>query len=325
MSNAIANEHIRHQDLLAFAIAKVNLPAAKVTEYRGRVNSVRDRLAAKIDEDPTYAVVRSLHSGSVAKGTALRTINDFDLAVYLRADAVPASDSDLGPWLIDRLKEARPQLDDDQFSPQDHCVTITYRDGTKVDVVPVLDAGDGTGDGYLVRKDTGERVLTNIPKHLEFINERKRRLPQHYRQVIRLVKYWVRLQKMANSDFRCKSFVVELLCAHLLDRGVDMTDYTEALAGFFSYVVESGLREVVVFDDYYKTSAVPADARSVITIMDPVNPANNVTSSYTEAERALLVGAAHEALDAIDYATYAPQKGEAISGWRDVFGSSFSV
>lgn len=39
------------------------------------------RLEKKIEEDPDYALVKMLHAGSVAKGTALKTVNDLDVAV----------------------------------------------------------------------------------------------------------------------------------------------------------------------------------------------------------------------------------------------------
>ena len=313
---------IGHQQIADFADARVNLPFDKVREFRDRVNSLRDSLEAKIAADPGYAIVRTLHSGSVAKGTALRTVNDFDLAVYLKQDQVPVDDRLLGSWLIARLKEARPRLADDQFVPQAHCVTIAYRDGTRVDVVPVLDVGDGSSDGYLIEKDTGERVLTNIRRHLEFIRARKKRVPVHFRQVTRLVKYWIRIRTIDDADFRFKSFLAEMLCAHLFDQHVNMSDYAGALGAFFEYVVRSGLREMVVFDDYYDSSAVTI-ARRVITVIDPVNPGNNVASSYTEHDRERIVDAARAALDAIDYATYARTKGEAVAAWREVLGTGF--
>ena len=55
-----------------------------------------------------------LHAGSVAKGTALRSINDLDAAVYLKKDEAPGRDEDLVPWLADRLREANPQMKPEQ-------------------------------------------------------------------------------------------------------------------------------------------------------------------------------------------------------------------
>ena len=75
--------HVLHRDLARFADQVVNLPAEHVRKHRKQVNGLRDRLAKKIADDPDFALVKMLHSGSVAKGTALRTINDMDVAVYV--------------------------------------------------------------------------------------------------------------------------------------------------------------------------------------------------------------------------------------------------
>lgn len=42
---------------------------------------MRTRLEKKISEDPDFSMVKMRHAGSVAKGTALRTVNDFDVVV----------------------------------------------------------------------------------------------------------------------------------------------------------------------------------------------------------------------------------------------------
>ena len=59
---------IVHSDIRAFAQERVNLPQDRVQKYRDQVNALRDRLAAKIKDDPDFALVKMIHSGSVAKG-----------------------------------------------------------------------------------------------------------------------------------------------------------------------------------------------------------------------------------------------------------------
>jgi len=314
---------IGHAEVAAFADTNVNLPYEYVVEYRARVNSLRDALEAKIAADPAYALVRAVNAGSLAKGTALRTTSDFDLAVYLRPDRIPQDPRQLSSWLVDRLKEARPQLNDSQFQPLDHCVSIEYKDGRTVDVVPILDAGDGSGDGDLIQKDTGERVATNIRNHIDFVRRRKARLPVHYRQVIRLVKWWAEQLKSDESSFRLKSYLGELICAHLFDKGGDLTNYPNALAQVFAYIKKSGLAEPIIFEDYYKRSAVPSSAYGRMTVIDAVNPKNNIVSDYSESNRAAVENAASAALDAIVYAEYTPHKAEAIAAWREVLGGQF--
>ena len=314
---------IGHAEVAVFAETNVNLPHDFVVEYRARVNSLRNALETKIAADPAYALVRAVNAGSLAKGTALRTTSDFDLAVYLRPDLIPQDPRQLSTWLVQRLKEARPQLDDRQFRPLNHCVSIEYKDGRTVDVVPILDAGNGTGDGDLIRKDTGQRIHTNIRKHIEFVRRRKARLPVHYRQVIRLVKWWSEQVKDEDEGFRFKSYLAELLCAHLFDAGVDFTNYPDALAHIFAYIKKSGLLEPIIFEDYYKRSAVPSSAHGRMTIIDAVNPSNNIVSDYSEGNRLAIVKAASAALDAIVYAEYTANKSEAIAAWREVLGGQF--
>src|SRR5262249_3708086 len=146
---------------------------------------------------PGFELVKMLHSGSVAKGTALRTINDMDVAVYVEAGKAPEDEKKLIDWVGDRLRQAYGDaLKPDQFSPQHHCVTVSFRGtGLDVDVVPVLYEGGADDRGYLITKDTGDRVLTSIPLHLKFTRARKTTHKHHYRQMVRLVKWWAAIQK----------------------------------------------------------------------------------------------------------------------------------
>lgn len=319
------SSHVTHSDIKAFAETKVNLPAADAQTYRDQVNRLRDRLKKHIDENPGFALVKMLHAGSVAKGTALKTVNDLDAAVYVRSDEAPGDDSDLVPWLADRVREANPNLSQDQIVEQDHCVTISFRgSGLDVDVVPVLYEGDEDDKGYLVDKTTGARMLTSIPMHLEFIRTRKDANPTHFAQVVRLAKWWAQELKMKNSTFKCKSFLIELVLAHLADNEeIDFTDYGEALEGFFSYIVKSDLKERIAFTDYYSAGELPSPTGSAIEVFDPVNSENNITVRYTDQDRKRLVDAAEAAGDAIDEALFSDTKGRAVQCWQLVFGSSF--
>lgn len=315
---------VGHTEVVAFAADKVNLPRDTANKYRAQVNGLRDRLEAKIKVDPSFDLVKMLHSGSVAKGTALRTVNDLDVAVYVKAGAAPKQDAELIPWLAERLFEATTNMSRDQFEHQDHCVTVSYRgSGLDVDVVPVLDEGEANDCGYLVRKHTGERVLTSIPRHLEFIRTRKTRHGEPFNELIRLTKWWKRIQVSREPDFRLKSFIIELLWARLADAGQDLSDYTEALESFFAYIVKSELADQIAFTDFAAARSIPTRSGAAIEILDPVNLANNVASRYTEADRRRVVAAAHNALDALGEARFATTKGDEISCWQDVLGTGF--
>lgn len=316
---------IKHADLVAFAEQKVNLPADFVREYREQVNRLRDRLAAHIVENPGFALVKMLHAGSAAKGTALRTLNDLDLAVYVKKEKAPIRDEELVPWLAARLREANPNLKPEQFDDSSpHCVTVRFHgSGLDVDVVPVLYEGAENDIGYLIAKDTGDRLLTSVSRHLEFIRARKKAHAGHFTQVVRFVKWWAQQRKTKDPRFKCKSFLIELLVAHGADSGWDLPDYPRALEIFFSEIVRTGFEERISFTDYYPFSALPDPTEAAIEVFDPVNPSNNVAEKYGQADRETLVRAAEEAADAISEAHYATTKSRAVECWQSVFGPTF--
>lgn len=316
---------VGHAEIKQFAQDRVNLPKTKADEYRGQVNRLRERLAAKIAADPAFDLVKMLHCGSVAKGTALKTVNDLDVAVYVKSGSAPVEDQKLLPWLADRLAEANPNMKASQFEPQDHCVKVSFAGtGLDVDVAPVLFEGDENDCGYLVRKQTGERVLTSVSLHLAFLRKRKDDYGDDFKQLVRLTKWWKRTERQNSSDdFRFKSFMIELIWAHLADGGLSLTDYPEAMRAFFAYVVQAELGERIFFTDNYSAADLPAASGTPIEVFDPVNPLNNVAINYGPSDRDAIVEAAGRALDAIGEARFATTKGEAVAAWRDVLGPSF--
>lgn len=315
---------VGHDEVHSFAEARVNLPTADAKRHREQVNGLRNRLETKIDSDPNYGLVKMLHAGSVAKGTALRTVNDLDVAVYVKASEAPATDPDLVPWLADRLAEANPGMGRDQFVENPHCVTVNFKgSGLNVDVVPVLYEGEPDDRGYLVRKNTGDRVLTSVRLHLDFVRSRKKKYGPDFAQLIRLSKWWKRTVANGDADFRFKSFMIELIWAHLADGGLALADYPTALERFFTYIVKTDLGEQVAFTDYVAAKDIPAHGGGAIEVLDPVNPDNNVAVRYGERDRVRIVDAAQNALSALGESRFATTKGRAVDCWQSVLGPAF--
>lgn len=311
---------ITHRTIEGFAQDKVNLPRDQAQKHRDQVNGLRDRLKAKIDEDPDFALVKMLHAGSVAKGTGLRNINDLDVAIYVRRADAP-SDDELVPWLADRLFEANPNMERDQFVENDHTVTISFRGtGLDVDAVPVIYDGAEDDRGDLINRHTGERVETSVPLHLQFIRDRRKSYGDAYTELIRLTKWWKReAVKTYAPELRLKSFIIELIWAHLADTGTDLTDYPQALEQFFVHLVKH-IDQPLSFDDFVPPPQPKGDP---VEIIDPVNPSNNIAKDYTLADRDGISAAALQALSAINEATFAPTKGREIELWQRILGPSF--
>jgi tRNA nucleotidyltransferase (CCA-adding enzyme) len=321
----MSREHVNHADIRRFAEDKVNLPKDKANEYRAQARGLRERLEGYLAEHPDFTLKKMMLSGSLAKGTALRSINDIDVACYISGADAPKDTSALLEYLADRLRKAYPNFNADQVKPQTYSVTVSFKgSGLDVDVVPILYDGDPDWYGNLVSQENGSLLRTNIPFHLQFTKKRKDAQETDFAQVARLLKYWARNVKKDKKDFRFKSFMIELILSHLCDQGCSFSDYPEALQHFFTYIAKTDVREKIVFGDYYVESAV-GKFSDRIQIIDPVNEKNNVSGLYTEAQAAAIVDAALDAGDAIDSALAAPTKQQTIYYWQKVFGSTFQI
>ena len=321
----MTREHVNHEDIVRFAQARVNLPKDKANEYRAQARRLREKLNGYLDEHPDFTLKKMMLSGSLAKGTALRSLNDIDVACYISGADAPSDIAALLEYLAKRLRKAFSNFSPDQVQPQTYSVTVSFRgSGLDIDVVPILYDGDPNWYGNLISQDDGSFLKTSIPLHLEFARKRKNAQERDFAQVIRLVKFWARNMKRDNEGFRFKSFMIEMILSKLCDDGLDFSDYPEALQYFFTYIVQSNMRERIAFTDYYDASAV-GPFSDPVQIIDPVNAANNASRLYRDAQADAIVGAALDAGDAIDSALAAPTKKETVYYWQKVFGPSFQV
>ena len=316
-------DHIGHAEIAKFGVEKVNLPEDKADKFRAQARNLRLKLEGYLQEHPDFALRKMLLSGSLAKGTGLRTLNDIDVGCYISGSDVPSDIDELMGYLAERLRKAFPNFKPEQVQPKTYCVTVSFLgSGLDVDIVPILYDGDPDWYGNLVNQDDGSFLRTCVPRHLEFIRKRKALANKDFAQVIRLVKYCVRKEKREKDGFRFKSFMAEMILSKMLDEGQDFSDYPEALQAFFSYIANSGMNERIIFDDYYPKSKAKVFG-TPIEIIDPVNEENNVSQLYTQAQADDIVDAALDAGDAVEAALRCPTKQDTIRHWQRVFGSAF--
>src|SRR5580658_8563653 len=233
----MGRQHVGHSEIAAFAQDKVNLPKDKADEYRAQARRLREKLEGYLGEHPDFTLKKMLLSGSLAKGTALRSLNDIDVACYVSGAHAPKDVRALLDYLAERLRKAFPNFSPDQVQPQTYSVTVSFRGtGLDVDVVPILYDGDPNWYGNLVSQDDGHLLKTSIPLHLDFTRKRKTAHKDDFAQVVRLAKAWAKYMKGEREGFRFKSFMIELIFAHLSDTGHQFNDYPEALQNFFTYI-----------------------------------------------------------------------------------------
>lgn len=321
----MSRDHVGHRDIMGFAQNKVNLPKAKADEYRAQARRLREKLENYLNEHPDFSLKKMMVSGSLAKGTALRTLNDIDVACYVSGADAPSDIPKLLEYIAEKLRKAFPNFSPDQVKPQTYSISVSFKgSGLDVDIVPILYYGDENWYGNLVSQDDGSFLRTSIPLHLEFIKKRKQTHDQHFSQMVRLVKYWARKEKREKDGFRFKSFMIELILAKLSDDNVSFSDYPEALQSFYTYIATTDIRELIVFSDYYSPDKL-GSISTPIKIIDPVNMENNVSDLYTNVQADMIVDAALDAGDAIDAALSATTKQDTVYYWQKVFGPSFQV
>jgi len=161
----MSRKHVGHGEIATFAQEKVNLPKDKADEYRAQARRLRERLEGYLEEHPDFTLRKMMLSGSLAKGTALRSLNDIDVACYISGADSPSDVPKLLKYLGERLRHAFPNFSPDQVKPN-NLQRQRCRSGgpaLDVDVVPILYNGDPNWYGNLVSQDDGSFLETCIP------------------------------------------------------------------------------------------------------------------------------------------------------------------
>ena len=123
----MSKEHVSHKEIAQFAADRVNLPKTKADEYRAQARQLREKLEGYLNENPDFTLRKMLMSGSLAKGTALRSLNDIDVACYVSGADAPKDVDDLLNYIAERLRKAFPNFTPDQVQPQTYSVTVSIQ------------------------------------------------------------------------------------------------------------------------------------------------------------------------------------------------------
>lgn len=310
---------VTSDDIATFLDDRVNLKRDDVTAYRDQIRHLRERLTIYVNEHPDFGLIKMLHFGSLAKATAISTLREVDVAVYLRPERLASQElHSVLSTVRDLLIQVYPQMETSQFVIDPPAVTINFRtSGLRVDVVPVIPNGKPDDRGQLALTYP-EWVETSIPLHLEFIRQRAGRHPR-FRELVRLTKWW-----RQERDVPVQSFLIELLWAHLFDVGVVPDDFQEAMLVFFAYIERTRMEERIVFADNYRPSEVKP-LNDLVQVIDPVTPTNNVAAGVTRADRDAILRAAEAALDDVAAGSSSYSKGRGVACYQRVFGSAFAA
>ncbi len=311
------------EQINVFVSQVLHLGKGKRKEYLDQVDFLIESLEKKINEDSSFNVKSFKKTGSIMKGTVLKPMGDLgvdaDIAVFLDISEAEKDDVDqLHQIILDLLVAVYPTKKREDFKVQPRTLGIHFRSSKlDVDLVPVIPIPNAPGYGWQPSSKQGHPVKTSVQGQLDFIKNRRDADPR-FKTLVRLLKKWRNEKELDHL----RSFMIELIVAHLYDQHGAAKSLESGLQRFFLYVAQSGLSTPITFPELGKVSTFPSDP---VVILDPVNKDNNVAARLTDNERREIMTAAETAWETIEAANWKSGKGDTIDHWKEVMGRSFTM
>jgi hypothetical protein len=297
----------------------LRLPADKRSEYHAQVDRLIAELSRSIREKTEIKITKVVKAGSFAKFTILRKTStdpvDVDVIFYISGRSVDHETlQSLNDLIYDLLIRIYPTKAVDDFQIQRKAATVTFvGTGISVDIVPVIEDENRAGYGWQYDLRNGSRMQTCAPCQIQFVRTRKAQ-DKDYRTLVRLAKKWRNTAELKPL----KSFAIELIIAHVLDKEGNGGTIEQRFRRFLLYIAQSGLKQVISFPENAAPLGIFSDP---VVIIDPVCSSNNVAARITEPERQQIVRAALEAWETANLAS--ADNDNAV--WKELFGPRFKV
>ncbi len=311
---ALRNAQFRYYDSNA-----LRLPQDKRTEYHEQVDRLVAELRKSLRGKTKIKITRVVKAGSFAKHTILRKTSedlvDVDLVIYVAGRSVDAETLlSLCDTIYELLIEIYPNKSVEDFEIQRKAATVSFaRTGLSVDIVPVIEDSSREGYGWQFDIHDGSRIQTCAPCQIQFVRDRKN-IDGDFRTLVRLAKRWRNYAELKPL----KSFIIELVMAHLLARDGAAGSIDERFRSFLLYLKQSGLKERIQFPENEPPFGTFSDP---VVILDPVYSRNNVAARITEQEREEIATRAHQDWE---QATFASVEKD-LEEWKQIFGPRFKV
>ena len=295
----------------------LRLPDDKRKAYHGQVDYLVERLDKELVANTDLKVTKVMKAGSFAKHTILRRSAhdpvDVDVVFYLAAESVDRSSlGTLNQDVYSSLLAIYPNKALGDFEIQRKATTVSFvGTGLNVDVVPVVADRQRPDYGWQYSAADGSRTETCPPGHLKFIRDRKAK-DRDFRTLVRLSKRWrnhVELDPL-------KSFTIELVLGHLVDKGNFSGTVEHRFEEFLLYVAQSGLKQPITFPENGWNAGPFLDP---VVIVDPASANNNIAARITEKERRQIVDVARTSWETAHFAS-AEDDDEV---WKELFGPRF--
>jgi tRNA nucleotidyltransferase (CCA-adding enzyme) len=311
---ALSNTQIRYYDSNV-----LRLPADKRTEYHGQVDRLITELCKHVRNHSEIKITRVVKAGSFAKFTILRRTAadpvDVDVVFYISGrDITHDTLATINDLIYSLLIKIYPTKSVEDFEIQRKAAKVTFvGTGLSVDIVPVIEDESQTGYGWQFDIEDGTSMQTCAACQIKFVRDRKNE-DGDFRTLVRMVKKWRNHAGLAHL----KSFVIELIVAHVLAQQGTAGSIEQRFRNILLYIAQSGLKEQISFPENVAPFTTFTDP---VVILDPVNSLNNVASRITETERQEIVAAATEAWETAAFAS--AENDDAV--WKELFGPRFKT
>jgi tRNA nucleotidyltransferase (CCA-adding enzyme) len=311
---ALSNTQVRYYDSNV-----LRLPADKRTEYHAQVDRLITELCKHVRNDSGIKITKVVKAGSFAKFTILRRTSvdpvDVDVVFYISGrDITRDTLKSINDLIYNLLIKIYPTKAVEDFEIQRKAATVAFvGTGLSVDIVPVIEDESQPGYGWQFDLEDGSAMQTCAPCQIKFVRDRKNQ-DGDFRTLVRMAKKWRNHAGLTHL----KSFVIELIMAHVLAQQGSDGSIEQRFRSFLLYIAQSGLKEEIRFPENVAPFTTFTDA---VVILDPVYSLNNVASRITETERQEIVAAATEAWETAAYAS-AENDNEV---WKELFGPRFKT
>lgn len=288
---------IVHGRLTAF-IRWINPDADKKENNAFQASLVRKYVSQNASQE-SITIISTPDAGSDAKDSGLRrhyrghaAVDGYDIDIVFIISPEDAYGKPLEELLSIFDGLVRKSYPNSTIEITNSSIKLILSNELAFDVVPML-ATDKPDEQIIVKKD-GSRVHTSVQKHNDFVKKRTRlskEVPGRvcFNECLRAMKWWKEFQadqsyylswdEETGKDNRPPSALIDWLAAYAFDKlNVEKT-YAETLAkwyGYLAHVVRNQLP--VFFEDYYTAPFLTGQAGWIV--LDPVNPANNITAKW---------------------------------------------
>jgi SMODS domain-containing protein len=193
-------------------------------DHKETATARKDRVVSLLSN--SFTILDGFATGSVPRGTALKTVADLDVMVVLHwSKHIKAkSPKQVLQDVRDALAEYRTNV-----RKNGQAVTLYYDSWPNVDIVPVSRTtnDDGSVNHYNVPNMNSDRWLQSRPRrHSNNIEAKANYCGAYFKPLIRIIKQW----NQAHSDLM-EPYHIEVLCLKVFN--VAISDYSWSVFQFF--------------------------------------------------------------------------------------------